>query len=136
MESQVQELLQEERKVNTQVKQALQAKREKLATITEHTERAVANEKRELQEELNQKIAQVREVLIDSISPQLPHTMDVASLWSLYLSIYLLTPCLFFVLQKRAMMDQEGAGSTEGASMKVVEAEFERNKQSVIEMLI
>ena len=48
MESQVQELLQEERKVNTQVKQALQAKREKLATITEHTERAVANEKREL----------------------------------------------------------------------------------------
>ena len=65
MESQVQELLQEERKVNTQVKQALQAKREKLATITEHTERAVANEKRELQEELNQKIAQVRrQVLI------------------------------------------------------------------------
>ena len=60
MESQVQELLQEERKVNTQVKQALQAKREKLATITEHTERAVANEKRELQDELNQKIAQVR----------------------------------------------------------------------------
>ena len=60
MESQVQELLQEERKVNTQVKQALQAKREKLATITEHTERAVANEKRELQDELNQKIAQVK----------------------------------------------------------------------------
>ena len=34
------------------------------------------------------------------------------------------------------MMDQESAGSTDGASMKVVEAEFERNKQSVIEMLI
>ena len=63
MESQVQELLQEERKVNTQVKQALQAKREKLATITEHTERAVANEKRELQDELNQKIAQVSKEL-------------------------------------------------------------------------
>jgi len=59
MESQVQELLNEERKVNSQVKQALQAKREKLATITQHTERAVANERRELQEELNQKIAQV-----------------------------------------------------------------------------
>ena len=59
MEGQVQELLNEERKVNSQVKQALQAKREKLATITQHTERAVANERRELQEELNQKIAQV-----------------------------------------------------------------------------
>ena len=59
MESQVQELLNEERKVNSQVKQALQTKREKLATITQHTERAVANERRELQEELNQKIAQV-----------------------------------------------------------------------------
>ena len=59
MESQVQELLNEERKVNSQVKQALQTKREKLATITQHTERAVANERRELQEELNQKIEQV-----------------------------------------------------------------------------
>jgi hypothetical protein len=59
MDSQVQELLQEERKVNTQVKQALQQKREKLATIQQHTERAVANERRELQEELNMKIAQV-----------------------------------------------------------------------------
>ena len=59
MESQVQELLNEERKVNSQVKQALQTKREKLATITQHTERAVANERRELQDELNQKIEQV-----------------------------------------------------------------------------
>ena len=59
MEGQVQELLNEERKVNSQVKQALQAKREKLATITQHTERAVANERRELQDELNQKIALV-----------------------------------------------------------------------------
>ena len=63
MESQVQELLNEERKVNSQVKQALQAKREKLATITQHTERAVANERRELQEELNQKIRQVSAVI-------------------------------------------------------------------------
>ena len=59
MESQVQELLNEERKVNSQVKQALQTKREKLATITQHTDRAVANERRELQDELNQKIEQV-----------------------------------------------------------------------------
>ena len=57
MESQVQALLNEERKVNSQVKQAMQAKREKLATIQEHTERAVAQERRELQEELDMKIA-------------------------------------------------------------------------------
>ena len=79
MESQVQELLQEERKVNTQIKQAQQAKREKLATITEHTERAVANEKRELQDELNQKIAQVSKVFnyITTLSRLAPlcHTM-------------------------------------------------------------
>ena len=42
MDSQVSQLLDEERKVNTQVKAALQKKREKLATIQEHTERAVA----------------------------------------------------------------------------------------------
>ena len=53
MDTQVQELLVEERKVNSQVKQALQQKREKLATITNHTERAVARERRELQDELN-----------------------------------------------------------------------------------
>ena len=33
-------------------------------------------------------------------------------------------------------MDSDAAGQSEGASMKVVEAEFEQNKQSVIEMLI
>ena len=59
METQVQELLNEERKVNSQVKQAMQKKREKLSTIQEHTERAVAQERRELQEELDTKIAQV-----------------------------------------------------------------------------
>ena len=70
MESQVQELLNEERKVNSQVKQALQTKREKLATITQHTERAVANERRELQEELNQKIAQVSREAGQLLLPQ------------------------------------------------------------------
>ena len=59
MENQVQELLNEERKVNSQVKQALQAKREKLATITEHTERAVAQERRDLQQELDEQIRAV-----------------------------------------------------------------------------
>ena len=89
MESQVQELLQEERKVNTQVKQALQAKREKLATITEHTERAVANEKRELQDELNQKIAQVSKELknittLSRLVPlyHLPSFLHYGSLWT------------------------------------------------------
>jgi hypothetical protein len=71
MDSQVQELLQEERKVNTQVKQALQQKREKLATIQQHTERAVANERRELQEELNMKIAQVSKPTIQYSFPLL-----------------------------------------------------------------
>jgi len=51
--------LTEERKVNSQVKQALQLKREKLATITAHTERAVAKERRDLQDELNAQIAKV-----------------------------------------------------------------------------
>ena len=37
----------------------MQKKREKLSTIQEHTERAVAQERRELQEELDTKIAQV-----------------------------------------------------------------------------
>ena len=48
METQVQELLNEERKVNSQVKAAMQAKREKLSTIQAHTEKAVAQERREL----------------------------------------------------------------------------------------
>jgi len=61
METQVQELLNEERKVNSQVKAAMQAKREKLSTIQAHTEKAVAQERRELQEELDTKIAQVSE---------------------------------------------------------------------------
>ena len=64
METQVQELLTEERKVNSQVKQALQAKREKLATIQAHTERAVAQERRELQDELDEKITQVSKTKI------------------------------------------------------------------------
>ena len=61
METQVQELLGEERKVNSQVKAAMQMKREKLSTIQAHTEKAVAQERRELQEELDTKIAQVSE---------------------------------------------------------------------------
>ena len=59
MDSQVSQLLDEERKVNTQVKAALMQKREKLATIQDHTERAVANERRELKDELDAKVAQV-----------------------------------------------------------------------------
>ena len=70
MDSQVQELLAEERKVNSQVKQALQDKREKLATIQAFTDRAVAQERRDLQEELNQKIAQVSDSpACHSVSP-------------------------------------------------------------------
>ena len=59
MDQQVSKLLEEERKVNSKVKAALQRKREKLATIQEHTERAVANERRELKDELDAKVAQV-----------------------------------------------------------------------------
>ena len=33
-------------------------------------------------------------------------------------------------------MEQESGDNQEGASMRVVEGEFERNKQNVIEMLI
>ena len=57
MDSQVSQLLEEERKVNTKVKAALQQKREKLATIQEHTEKEVAEERRELKQELDAKIA-------------------------------------------------------------------------------
>ena len=59
MDAQVQDLLNEERKVNKMVKDALQAKRDRLATIQSHTEQAVAVTRRELQEELASKIAQV-----------------------------------------------------------------------------
>ena len=45
MDQQVQQLLQEERKVNTMVKHALQLKREKLQTITAFTEQQVAAER-------------------------------------------------------------------------------------------
>ena len=55
----MQALLEEERKVNMMVKQALDLKRQKLSGITEFTERAVAKERRDLQVELEQKIAQV-----------------------------------------------------------------------------
>ena len=63
MDQQVSKLLEEERKVNSKVKAALQRKREKLATIQEHTERAVANERRELKDELDAKVAQVSNLL-------------------------------------------------------------------------
>ena len=33
-------------------------------------------------------------------------------------------------------MEQETAGQTDSGNMQVIEAEFERNKQNVIEMLI
>ena len=59
MDSQVEQLLLEERKVNSQVKQALAAKREKLATIQAFTERAVAQTRRELEQEKNASIAEV-----------------------------------------------------------------------------
>ena len=59
MDKQVKDLLDEERKVNSLVKQALQMKREKLATVQAATERAVAKEKHELEVELKEKIAQV-----------------------------------------------------------------------------
>ena len=59
MDSQVEQLLTEERKVNSQVKQALAAKREKLATIQAFTERAVAQTRRELEQEKNAAIAEV-----------------------------------------------------------------------------
>ena len=34
------------------------------------------------------------------------------------------------------MMEQETSGQGEGGNMRVIEGEFERNKQNVIEMLI
>ena len=34
------------------------------------------------------------------------------------------------------MMEQESAGSGDQGNMRVIEGEFERNKQNVIEMLI
>ena len=49
MDSQVEQLLTEERAVNSQVKQALANKREKLATIQAFTERAVAQTRKELE---------------------------------------------------------------------------------------
>ena len=66
MDGQVQDLLNEERQVNKMVKDALQKKRDRLATIQAHTDQAVAQQRRDLQEELAQKIAEVSiERLID-----------------------------------------------------------------------
>ena len=59
MDSQVQSLLNEERKANTMVKQQLAAKKEKMAQLQAHTDEALAHYRRDLQVELNQKIAQV-----------------------------------------------------------------------------
>ena len=59
MDSQVEQLLTEERAVNSQVKQALANKREKLATIQAFTERAVAQTRKELEQEKNAAIAEV-----------------------------------------------------------------------------
>merc|ERR1712032_825915 len=58
MDSQVEQLLTEERAVNSQVKQALANKREKLATIQAFTERAVAQTRKELEQEKNAAIAE------------------------------------------------------------------------------
>ena len=52
-------MLKEEREVNRKVKEALQKKRDTLAQIQAHTEQAVAATRRELQEELAQKKAEV-----------------------------------------------------------------------------
>ena len=48
----MQDLLNEERQVNKMVKDALQKKRDRLATIQAHTDQAVAQQRRDLQEEL------------------------------------------------------------------------------------
>ena len=70
----------------------------------------------ELQQELNQKIAQV----------------SFYMLCSAYI-----TRVLILFVQKRAMMEQESANQAgTGTSMEVIEGEFQRNKQTVIEMLI
>ena len=63
MDKQVENLLQEERKVNLLVKAALQKKREKMAEIQQHTENAVQQERIDLQQELNEKIAQVSQII-------------------------------------------------------------------------
>ena len=63
MDQQVEKLLQEERKMNSLVKQALQQKRDKMAQIQAHTEQAVAQQRRDLNEELAEKIRQVSSVL-------------------------------------------------------------------------
>ena len=72
MDKQVEALLQAERKMNLLVKQALQRKREKMAQIQQHTEAAVAQERRDLQNELNAKIAQVSK-LLQKVQTQILH---------------------------------------------------------------
>ncbi len=59
MDNKVQDLLTEERKVNKMVKDALQKKRDRLATIQSHTEAAVSHFRRELETELQSKIQEV-----------------------------------------------------------------------------